>query len=42
MFEEIKIVKSTMECSWLQAIKIWWQLHTNPIILAEEEEENED
>lgn len=39
MFEEIKIVKTTLECSWLRAIKIWWQFRTNPIILAEEEEE---
>ena len=39
MFEEIKIVKTTLKCSWLQAIKIWWQFRANLIILAEEEEE---
>jgi len=41
MLEEIKIARKTLKCSWWEAIKFVLELRRNPIILAEEEEEEE-
>lgn len=41
--KEVKYAHDNIKgMNWWQAFRLVWELHTNPIILAEEEEENED